>query len=685
MSTNSYLDFIHFSLERLVLIDYLSLLLILASFLYFQSSILRKVNKRSTFSRVSLSVANILLLFSIVGLITQPEFKSKVSEKLENVTILTKTPNANEELLLNELEANRDSTFILHEVFEKSSLKNKFTSNMIISPSQLPLRISNNVKSKENKKYTLEILGDGFTNQQIKSMSKFKNNPFQKIIYEPPINKIAGLIKPAWSSKINLGEYFLFTSRIQLSNTRQTENGDGEKQFSVRLLNPSGQLEQEKQVIDGELISLKIVPKTFGLMTYKIELLKDNELISQENIAIEVTNQSSLKMLILQSSPSFETKQIKNWAGDNQAVVVVNTNVNPKIKLSRLTNVEEKNKKKYKSMNVSESILKGFDVLIIDSRRFRQLSAAYKKVIMNSIDDGLGVVLLVGRDSFENTLPFSVSDKGSLTISKMGKENQSILYIEPLHDINRTNRLLISDLPITHVANSFQFESRDGEKYLNNNSLIPLISNSKKEILVGQLKLGLGKVSYNLLKDTYRWISNGDQVAHSQLWQYLIKNTARNSKNSFQLINKSKRLIVGNKERLCVSTEITESELQASKIRSLSENKKFQILFNKTQTLENRYCASFWAETSGWHELTIGERNDYQSLNFYIYQKENWLADEQSSRINSTNKFREQNNNKITTITSNPTIQFRKFELWIYWMLIVSSLSFIWIERKYAE
>ena len=685
MSTNSYLDFIHFSLERLVLIDYLSLLLILVSFLYFQSSILRKVNKRSTFSRVSLSVANILLLFSIVGLITQPEFKSKVSEKLENITILTKTSNANEELLLNELEANRDSTFILHEVFEKSSLKNKFTSNMVISPSQLPLRISNNIKSKKNKKYTLEILGDGFTNQQIKSMSKFKNNPFQKIIYEPPTNKIAGLIKPAWSSKINLGEYFLFTSRIQLSNTRQTENGDGEKQFSVRLLNPSGQLEQEKQVIDGELISLKIVPKTFGLMTYKIELLKDNELISQENIAIEVTNQSSLKMLILQSSPSFETKQIKNWAGDNQAVVVVNTNITPKINLSRLTNVQEKNKKKYRTMNISESVLSDFDVLIIDSRRFSQLGTAHKKAIMNSIDDGLGVVLLVGRDSFENTLPFSVSDKGLLTISKMGKENQSILYIEPLHDINRTNRLLISDLPITHVANSFQFESRDGEKDLNNNSLIPLISNSKKEILVGQLKLGLGKVSYNLLKDTYRWISNGEQVAHSQLWQYLIKNTARNSKNSFQLINKSKRLIVGNKERLCVSTEITESELQASKIRSLSENKKFQILFNKTQTLENRYCASFWAETSGWHELTIGERNDYQSLNFYIYQKENWLADEQSSRINSTNKFREQNNNKITTITSNPTIQFRKFELWIYWMLIVSSLSFIWIERKYAE
>ncbi|PHS18928.1 MAG: hypothetical protein COA86_07105 [Kangiella sp.] len=626
-----------------------------------------------------------ILLFSIVGLIVQPKFKSMSKGELENVRIITKSTNANVGFILNELKADRERMFILSDILKALPTKNSFTDNIISSPNQMYLRMSNDPNHKGIENYALEIIGDGFTNQQIKSMNKFTGNSFQRIIYESPRHKNSGIIEPTWDNRINLGEYSLFTAKVQLGNLIRTENIDNEKLFVVRLLNPSGQLEQDKKVIDGELISFRIVPKTFGLMTYKIEVLEGDKLISQENVAIEVTNHASLKMLILQSSPSFEIKQLKNWAGDNQAIVVVNTSINPKINISRLTNVEEINRTKYKLMTISESVLEDFDVLIIDSRRFNQLSVAHKKAITNSIDDGLGVIWLAGKDSLESTLPFSESDKGSFIINKTGKDNQSILFIETINGTNKTDRHLASELPISHIANSFQFENNRGEKGLSNKKLTPLITNSKKQILVAQLNIGLGKVSYSLLKDTYRWVSNGDQVGHSQLWQHLIKTTARNRKDSVGLINNSKRLVVGNKERLCVSTDLIESELHPSEIRSLSDNSFFQILFNKIQILENRYCASFWAETYGWHQMKIGKGNKEQYISFYIYPKENWIADSQKSKIISTSHYKDEINNRNTTMMSKSTIRFRKVELWIYWMLIISSLSFIWIERKYTD
>ncbi|PCI72360.1 MAG: hypothetical protein COB38_04370 [Gammaproteobacteria bacterium] len=664
--------------SNLILIDYLSLVLMAISFLYFQLSILNRSNDKSTLSRASLSFVNSLLFISVVGLVVQPEFKLVANNELKEVRIITKSTNTDIDSMIDEVEENRGNTFILTDVMEPFLNKSKsihLNRNVISSPSQLPIRMSRVYRGEPNRRYSLEVVGDGFTRQQIESISKNKGRYFQGIVYEPPTDKTIGIIHPTWNVRMNLGELSLFTAEFQSGSSEDIKDKNKKSAYVVRLLDPSGQLEGEKTISNSELINFKIIPKTFGLMTYKIEVLEGDTVISQETIAIEVINQSNLRMLILQSSPSFETKQIKNWAGDNQAVVVVNTNINPKINLSRLTNVDEQERKKYELLALSESLLAGFDILMIDSRRFNQLNVEEKKTIANSLDDGLGVILLMDKESLEDSLPFSASAEGWLSTRLVGKNNQSALYLESLKENNKGHHLLYESA-ISHISNGFEFED---------NKSTPLISNSKKEILVVQLQQGLGKVSYSLIKDTYRWVSNGEKNSHSLFWQHLIKNTARQRKNEIEWITDNERIVVGNKERLCVANKLMSSDLYQSEIHSFRDNKVSKVLFNKVPTLTNRYCASYWPEASGWHHLRMGEENKYQALNFYVYPKDNFLADHKRLKIKNTLKYKEQINSMKKTSRSKTAFLYGKIEIWIYWMLIILSLTYIWIERKYSE
>jgi hypothetical protein len=692
MSDNFYINFMHINFFNLVLIDYLSLLLVLTSFIYFQFSITKNVANKSILNRTSLSLANILLFFSIIGLIVQPEFESYANDQLDEVRVITKSSNTEFNSVISDLEDNRENTLIL--LYELETLSkvydfSRLTSNLIFSPSQLPIRISDKLGREQNGNYSLKVVGDGFTEQQIEVLNKNTDNHLNKISYEPPTKIANGIINPNWDNRINLGEYSNFTAKIQIVNQLGAQSKLNEKaikeRYTVRLLNHTGQVEEEKSVVEGTIVSFKMSPKTFGLVTYKIELLNNNSVMSKEQIAIEVRNRAILKMLILQSSPSFETKQIKNWAGEHHAVVVVKTSINPTMNLSRLINVKEKNINKYKSMKIDESILGEFDVLIIDSRRFNQLNRNEINAITNSIDDGLGVIVLMDKKSSEKPLPLAGIDREGFTINKIGKKNQSILYIDSFNSNDLATRDLISELPISHIANNFQFASKLEAEGVDKNRLTTLISNSKEDVLVAQQQRGLGAVTYNLLKDTYRWISNGEKIPHSHFWQHLIKNTARNRKNIIEWAKDDERFVVGKKEQLCVITSMFNSDSNILEIKSFSDNKFSKALFNKTSTLENLSCADFWAETHGWHQLKLNSEYLHQDLFFYVYPKYSWLADNQNSKMISTLRFKNQLNNRPITKTSKIELRYREIELWVYWMLIITSLSYIWIERKCSE
>ncbi|MFT6734304.1 MAG: hypothetical protein ACJAS9_002504, partial [Polaribacter sp.] len=158
-----------------------------------------------------------------------------------------------------------------------------------------------------------------------------------------------------------------------------------------------------------------------------------------------------------------------------------------------------------------------------------------------------------------------------------------------------------------------------------------------------------------------------------------------NRKNIIEWAKDDERFVVGKKEQLCVITSMFNSDSNILEIKSFSDNKFSKALFNKTSTLENLSCADFWAETHGWHQLKLNSEYLHQDLFFYVYPKYSWLADNQNSKMISTLRFKNQLNNRPITKTSKIELRYREIELWVYWMLIITSLSYIWIERKCSE
>lgn len=682
------------SLSDLTFVDIGSLFLIVVTFVYFQWSLISNTLKRSNIIRISLSFSNMLILLSIFGLIVQPKFRvfEKVLDK--ELRLYTNSENYGEDLID---DLKQDLHFLSTELYDsikiqtnKQPLLDQFIRQKSINyPKQLfqkPLVGADKVE--------LHLLGDGLTYTQAESL--FYVPQVRKVFYQTPSNILTGLIGAVWDSKINLGESSYFEASFQ-QGTDEKENGLGEL-YDIKLITPTGLVDEEITINDGELIRFNITPKTSGLLTYKIVVISGGEIINEELIPIEVTQEISAKILILQSSPSFETKQLKNWASDQGAMVVVNTRISPKINISRLTNVLRKDKTKYKQLDLTKNLLSEFDLLVIDLSRFQMLNLAQKQNIKEEIKDGLGVFFLINDDAIVNNLPlFGFSDNAFsvsyLDKKRQDKKRQRLIYLKTNSDTTGAQTRLISETTIS-VVGSFHKNTNTG---LSGNTNT-YVSDEKNNILVLGQSVGLGRVSFSLLQDSYRWVLNGQKVAHGRYWQHLIENTARTSRATTAWTkprvasNKaSLNRYTGEKHELCFSTDMSAgfnsgkdvpSRFNGS-IESLRDNHSVSVLLNKNPILTDHYCTAYWSITSKWHKLEIaGNKGEERSLYFYVNAKNAWKANTQKRKIESTLNYQRYVSRKSFPQNITQTIPSRAIFDWVYWLLIVISLSFIWIERK---
>ncbi len=686
------------SIEGIALIDTGSLLLIAIAFTYFQWTLIANVLGKSIKIRIMLSIANILIVFSVFGLVVQPKFQYSERNTENELHLYTYSENYSPNLIDELKQSNR---YLSAKLFDSLNIKlNKFNGNirdrqlisekMISLPKQLLLN-----PSTDTNRVKLNVLGDGLTPSQAKSL--FDNSQLKKIIYQPPKNLLTGLIEPLWSNKINLGDssYFkaIFQQGVKDNANDFAKDTETDNQFKVSLMTPNNQIVGEQVVSDGDIVQFKITPKIDGLLTYKIAITHKNKILDEDFIFIEVTKQMNSRILILQSSPSFETKQLKNWASDQGATVVVNTNISPKVNLSRLTNVQQKNKMRYNQLTLDESLFDEFDLLVIDPHRFQLLNTKQKKSLKKSIEEGLGIIFLIDRHSVVQSLPLSKISGNELIVKEQIVNRKEVLvYLSQSRSDRINENDLISNLSISIYKDSIKTKQNSEQNV--GNSVSALVKDERNNTIVASITLGLGRVGYSLLKDTYRWLSNGEQEVHAQYWQHLIKNIARtksgiiewSDKYTFNRGSNDSLISIGEKSDLCFSIKLKEEDDYQSSISSLSDNEAVNILLIKNQLLIDHFCVSYWSKESGWHELkVVDSENVEHSLYFYANIVNSWKANRQKLKIESTIKLQHKVDRNLMSKISVQTQSSRPLNDWVYWLLIVVSLSIIWIEKKYFE
>jgi hypothetical protein len=684
---------------------------------------------------ITLLSLNLIACVALLGLILKPS--QLVNQKL-NIGLITPSQAVNTKQIINKVNASvldaiyvietddmSKSSFQGHNIEEASKkLESDFTKINSLD------EITENVKNIAH----IEVFGDGLLQQQWQQIDDLK------IIHHLP-NKTTGFFNVSWDKRVENDQSLEVKVQLQLSNTSEYSDS----KLSINLVDPAGEI-VDSQIVDSQMIENQMVnnqekydaddrvfklsswPKIIGHHQYKIQLLaspdndkpiaaqKTAKLLASENINLEVVPPHTIKIMVVQSSPSFEIKQLQNWAADDGNTAIINYTKISKNKYSkRLINWQNKN-----SPSNQES-LENFDLLIADSKildelltdnnsqtpklqissqknspalnqnRIRELLKV--EALEQAIKNGLGVIILADDELVaESHLKSSFLSQGLITEKTLAAQIRTRTGTRNKNSEN-TRLVLFNDLSLPN--NTRQVDRRIEFSQKQNLDVKPLVTSTDGRIVVSQKSLGLGRVSISQISDSYQWVTQGDALNHSRLWQYLINQTARiQSVNIRQLKNRN-LIFHGQLSQLCFYSAEAIKTLRVQHASS-TERVAQEVLMQKNPSNPQQQCGYFWPSEAGWQQIaitTLGNTSEHSlSRTLWVEPSNHWQAYQQQIKWQDTqHKARsyQLQNQYLFSSTANQepnesSLYYKAINPWYFWWVFILSTSLLWFERKRA-
>jgi hypothetical protein len=343
-------------------------------------------------------------------------------------------------------------------------------------------------------------------------------------------------------------------------------------------------LEIKKQ--GAQPFEMSFIPKQPGKFLYTIE---HNQEI--DTIPIVVNESKKLKILLLQESPTFESKYLKNFLGEQHKLVV-------RYQLS-------KNRYRYEFSSLPDEqidrltlqSLSSFDLLIVDSDFLNGVSSDQQKAIDGSIKSGLGLIVLASDEHVS-------SDK----ISR-------IVGIKFLNYKSDTAKFVLKGKPFTLPAVSLNLIGEN----------IAVVKN-KTRTLAGVKSKGLGKIGIQVLQETYQLQLQGDSLAYANLWTQLIQQTSRiKMRTSFVTITNAFPIYPNDPIHFDI---ISDNQHPKSFLDSI------RIPLYEDFYFDDLYHSKNWAGKVGWHSVSM--EGDSIPTYFYVSSNQSLKSLRTANQINNT-------------------------------------------------
>ena len=618
------------------------LVVVILAFSYSAVMLNRRQKEKSVSFRLFFIFLHLLVSVAILSLLLQPRYQDN---QPVNATLYV----VNQNHLFKQLE-DHEYLYIQNEMKLDPNYLARYKNQIIFQPEQILLKLPTLTH--------LLIVGDGLLPSQLARFTE------QELMLQAN-PKITGVIYPSWQTVLYTGNQLVFKAIFQ-SNDQAV--------YQVQLFNPANQIEDEVSVINGDSLVLEALPKVTGTHLYRLVISdQDEKTITEQSIPIEVKEPQSSKILLIQSAPSFETKQIQNWAGDVGAELLIRTRISKNKYITRSTNLSQSLLPKSEPF-LTEKRLSEFDILITDARAIQLYNTQELNILSEAIKNGLGLVVRVDDSLFslkESQLPDILSN---FTVKPI---KQDIRVDLVAHNQLNDDHLLADSV---RLGAEPLFNLQKPIKQVN-----PLITTPQGHVVVAQKYYGLGKVTLSAIKQSEQ-LKTADQArAHSQLWSHIIQTTAKPLNASRIIIENQQGFLLKNRRmNVCVesaslmnSTEPNLNDKTAVKITALKNPNpphSTNLELFPTKVNLKKFCGSYWPNTIGWHKFNTADIDSY----FYVDSPGSWRASQQQTQLTATQT-------RIANWSSpkSNTNGFKTISDWYYWLLIIVCSSLIWIERKF--
>lgn len=517
----------------------------------------------------------------------------------------------------------------------------------------------------------LHILGDGLSSAQWQDMqlligATFKDISFTFSTFEPRL----GLINMQWPRELTVGQFIQIKGQLQ--DTSEPDTAD--TIYQLRLLDPIGQVVETTRLKASESFTLSFPAKSIGQWIYRLQLSKpdDNKLIANEPIAFLVTKPAPLRILIKQSAPSFETKQLKNWAAEFGSQISVLTQISQNKNIRQNINIDTKT-----SEQVTESFTKSFtksftelftqqalinfDWLVIDGRALLALTAQRTTALQTAIKNGLGVYIIADNELI-NAWPMpSPGWLLDINLQPLDVANYSAIPYWPHSEIEQAIPLVKASITAP--------------------SSLQLVQGKDAQILVSHSEMGLGQVAVSLINATYSWQTSGLTEQYSHYWQSVIYELARPKQSPYWQNTQPQSLAL-------INQRLQKCLLGANDSAVITYHQNSETLISTQDLLQTEQrCFVMWPVNEGWHKLTMNQsptlidalntKELWVSKWFYTYTEQDWQVWQQTIKHQVSQNVAQQQNLAVVVKKSERSLD----KVWT-WGMLVLAMSLLWLERK---
>ena len=504
----------------------------------------------------------------------------------------------------------------------------------LLDAGQLPLR--------EPALGTLTVTGHGLDAAQ---WQHFPDNV--SVRFTPP--PLSGLVATTWARGLRQGEPLMVKGRyVRAPSVSAT---------TIELLDPAGVAVATHDLLEGDAFALMTYPKAPGLLGYRLRVLDSERELEAEPVPVEVRPGERPVIYVLQSAPSFETRQLRNWAGDNAATLVIDTVITRGRELRQLVNTAT-----LADDRLSPALLETTGLAVVDGRAWTGLDTNRRAWFEEAVRGGMGLLILADGDL---AAYLDNDDALLLGFSLVAQERDPDGYVPAWESSRSEQHLPLAGLALEHQGGA------------------ALTRTSSGEAIEAYRNVGLGRVAISVLRERHRWLTSGDAATYTAYWASLMGQLGRPAALPYLLPMADDAWPRPQKRsRLCALAGDADVSFEIAPLHGAT----MLSLESAAPSIGGpRRCAEFWPQQAGWHRVGLyaSETDDAQGeAYFYVFAEEQWQAHWRYERQQATLARSMAGLDGQAAMTRTARIDIDP--LWP-WLLFMFSAGLLWLERRLSD
>lgn len=588
----------------------------------------RRPQRRHLAARI---VMTIIAVMALLLMALQPRW----SERARSQNGLLLTPGAPPDRAKALQEALKPHTFLLAE---EDTAKWKFAiDNLEVIPDAAYL------KRHHAGIDTLHVVGHGLADYDWEALADINI-----IHHAAPL--AAGIKHMHWQRNLMAGQRLHMRGALVSS---QSEKG------WLYLSGPGGVI--DSLAIDSSQetpFQFSVVPHDTGRFFYEMYFnASARKKMWREKFEIVVAPPPALHILVLEATPNFETAYLMRWLAKQKNAVACRTTISRERHRFAFLNHA-----KVDLLRLNPSLLKRYDLLLIDGRALRDLSAGERTSLRAAIEQNGLSVLFMPDEIVLNREQQNFSGHEFFLNFKLaafhGLEERFVKPSWPGQGENATTAL---------PAEPFEIEY--------NWNLKPLIKDEHDRILAAAHQRGKGRIALQLVRDSYRWILAGASAQYAAYWSHVLAEISRLPSVEKWDLPQTKPIIVDQPLPLRLTTE---ASFPVGVIAT--ENGETDSLYLRQDASEaTHWWGTYWPRESGWYK--IATLNGVAQW-FYVYEKNAWQTWQEAEKIAATERYVWRQENRVKLSEESTQTQTAAIPLLIFFLMFLGSCAYLWLERK---